>query len=257
MVLYFIGIGLYDEKDMSLKAIETARECNLLFAEFYTQKMNTTKEKLEKLIGKKITELNRKQVEEQSEIILEPAKTKKVGFLVGGDPFSATTHIALKHEAMQKRIETKVIHGSSIFSAIGEVGLHMYKFGTTITIPFPEKVGGKLPFSAYDRLKDNKERGLHTLMLLDIDMEQKKIMTANEGMKIFLEIENQRDEDVFTEFIDVIIFARANSEKPLIVYDKVIELIDKDFGETPMVIIVPGSLHFTEKEYLEMLRNER
>ena len=257
MVLYFIGVGVYDEKDISLKAVETARGCDLLFVEFYTQKMNTTKQKLEKIIGKKITELGRKEIEEQSEILLEPAKTKKVGFLVGGDPFSATTHIALKHDAMQKGIETRVIHGSSIFSAIGEVGLHMYKFGTTITIPYLEKVGGKLPFSAYDRLRDNKERGLHTLMLLDIDMEKKKIMTANEGMKTFLEMESARGENVFTEYIDVIVFARANSVKPVIVYGKVIELVDRDFGEPPMCIIVPGSLHFTEREYLEMFRYER
>lgn len=257
MALYFIGIGLSDEKDISLKGLETAKRCDVIFAEFYTQKLNTTKEKLGGLVGKKITELTRKQVEEETGIILEPAKTKNVGFLVGGDPFSATTHIALRHEAIQKGIETRVIHASSIFSAIGEVGLHMYKFGTTITIPYPEKVGNKLPFSAYDRLKDNKGRGLHTLMLLDIDVDRNKIMTANEGMELFLKMEEQKGESVFTDYTDVIVFARANSEKPLIVYGKVIELLERNFGEPPMCIIIPGSLHFTEKDYLEMFRDER
>jgi diphthine synthase len=257
MALYFIGIGLYDEKDMSLKGVEVAKNCDVLFLELYTHEMNTSRKKLEKLIGRKIIELTRKQVEEESEIILEPSKTKKVGLLVGGDPFSATTHMALRHKAMEMGIKTKVIHGSSIFSAIGEVGLHMYKFGSTITIPYPERVGNKLPFSAYDRLKSNKEMGLHTLMLLDIDRKRKRVMTANEGMKIFLEMENQRRESVFSQHTDVIVFARANSEEALIVYGKVIELIDKDFGKPPMVIIVPGSLHFTEKDYLEMFKDER
>ncbi len=257
MVLYFIGIGLYDEKDISLKGLEVAKKCDVLFVEFYTQKMNTDREKLGKLIGKKIIELSREQVEEQTDIILEPAKTKRVGLLVGGDPFVATTHIALKHEAMQEGVETKIVHASSIYSAVSECGLHMYKFGTTITIPYLEKVGGKMPFSAYDRLRDNKERGLHTLMLLDMDVEKKKIMTANEGMKIFLEMEKGRGGEVFTEYTDVIVFARANSEKPLIVYGKVNDMLDRDFGEPPMLIIVPGSLHFTEREYLEMFRDER
>ncbi len=254
MVLYFIGLGLHDESDISLKALDTAKKCDLLFAEFYTQKMDTTKEKLEKLIGKKITVLTRKEVEEKSEIILSPAKKKKVGFLVGGDPFSATTHISLRHEAMQKGIETRVIHGSSIFSAVGEVGLHMYKFGTTITVPFLDRLKGQLPFSAYDRLKDNRERGLHTLMLLDIDADNNRYMTANEGMEVLLKMEKQKREDVFTEYTEVIVFARANSEKPEIVYGKVFKLKEKNFGEPPMVMIVPGSLHFTEREYLEMLR---
>ncbi len=78
-MLIFISIGLNDENDMSLKALNTARECDMLFAEFYTHKLNTTKERLEEFIGKQIIKLSRKQLEEETEIILEPAKTKKSG----------------------------------------------------------------------------------------------------------------------------------------------------------------------------------
>jgi len=255
LTLYFISLGLSDEKDISLKAVETAKKCDLLFVEFYTQKMNTTKEKIEKVIGKKIRELTRQEVEENSDIILKPAKVKKVGFLVGGDAFCATTHLALKHEAMKRKIKTAVIHGSSIFSAVGETGLHMYKFGTTITVPFLEKLRGKLPISAYERLKDNRERGLHTLLLFDIVAEEDRCMTANEAMKILLDIEEKRKENVFTEHTNVIVFARAGSETAKITYGSVGELIKRDFGKPPMCMIVPGVLHFTEREYLEMFRN--
>ncbi|MEM5776883.1 MAG: diphthine synthase [Candidatus Aenigmatarchaeota archaeon] len=256
MSLHFISIGLSDERDMSIKAIEEARTCDILFAEFYTHKLNTTIEKLEKIIGKKIITLNRKEVEE-TDIILKEAKNKKVGLLVGGDVFCATTHFALKYEAIKQGIKTKVIHGSSIFSAIGEVGLHMYKFGTTITIPFPEKLKGKLPISAYERLKDNKERGLHTLILFDIIEEEKKYMTVNEAIEIMLKIEEQMKQNIFTEFSEIIVFARAGSDNSKIFYDKVSELKNMDFGEPPFCIIVPGSLHFTEKEYLELLKNDK
>ena len=34
-------------------------------------------------------------------------------------------------------------------------------------------------------------------------------------------------------------------------FEKVKDLLEKDFGNPPYVIIVPGKLHFTEKEYLE------
>ncbi|MEM5799758.1 MAG: diphthine synthase [Candidatus Aenigmatarchaeota archaeon] len=256
MSLHFISIGLNDEKDMSIKALEEARSCEIIFAEFYTHKLNTTVEKLEALIGKKIRVLNRKEVEE-TDIILKEAKNKKVGFLVGGDVFCATTHLALKYEAIKKNIKTKVIHGSSIFSAIGEVGLHMYKFGTTITIPFPEKLKGKLPISAYERLKDNKERGLHTLILFDIIEEEKKYMTVNEAIEILLKVEELMKQNIFTDFSEIIVFARAGSDNSKIFYDKVSELKNMDFGEPPFCIIVPGSLHFTEREYLELLKNDK
>jgi diphthine synthase len=251
MTLCFISIGLHDEKDMSIKALEAAKGCDILFVEFYTTKLDTTKEKLEKLIGKQIKILSRKDVEEKyKEIILKPAKTKRVGLLVGGDVFAATTHLALRLEAMKQGIETKVIHGSSIFSAIGETGLHLYKFGATATVPLPEKTPGKLPESVYDVIRLNKAHGLHTLLLLDIDTEQNKFMTPKEAMKILLEIENKRKQDVFTEYTDVVVFSKAGSNDPSIVYGKVVDLMKRDF-DLPAVIIVPGILHFTEKECLK------
>ncbi|MFH8080276.1 MAG: diphthine synthase [Candidatus Aenigmatarchaeota archaeon] len=253
MSLVFISIGLYDEKDMSIKAVEEARSCDVLFAEFYTHKLNTTIENLEGLIGKKIILLNRRDVEE-SDILLREAERKKVGFLVGGDAFCATTHLSLRYEAMKKGIDTKVIHGSSIFSAVGEVGLHMYKFGATITIPFFERLKNKLPMSAYERLKGNKERGLHTLILLDISEEERRCMSVKEAIEILLKMEEEKKENVFTEHSEIIVFARAGSDDAKIVFGKVLELKDMDFGQPPFCIILPGSLHFTEKEYLELFR---
>jgi len=249
--LYFISIGLFDEKDMSLKAMEVARECDTLFAEFYTTKINTTKEKLEKLIGKPIRFLSRKEVEEKyKEIILNEAKTKKVGLLIGGDSFVATSHIILRSEAMKQNILTKVIHGSSIISAIAETGLHIYRFGPCVTIPFPEKTKGKLPESVYEVIKMNKSRGLHTLCLLDIVAEEERYLTPNEAMKILLEIESKRKENVFTDSSEIVVFSKVGSEKPLLIFDKVKNLMKKEIKEYPSVLIVPGTLHFTEKEYL-------
>jgi len=251
-MLYFISLGLSDEKDISLKGLEVARECELLFAEFYTTKLQTEKEKIEKLIGKKIEILSRKDLEENFQNILNLAKSKKVGILVGGDAFVATTHLALKLEAMKQGIKTKVVHGSSIISAVAETGLHIYKFGPCITIPFPEKTKGKLPESVYEVVKMNKARGLHTLCLLDI--EDERLMKINEGIKILLEIEEKRRENVLSLESEVVVFARAGSEDPLIAFGKVKDIIEKNFEDVPAVIIIPGLLHFTEKEFLEFFK---
>ncbi|MDI6825796.1 MAG: diphthine synthase [Candidatus Aenigmarchaeota archaeon] len=254
-MLWFISIGLSDERDMSLKALEAARKCDLLFAEFYTSKLNTTKGKLEELIGKPIRVLNREEVEEKYQnIILEKAKNKKVGFLVGGDCLVSTTHLALRLDALKQGIQTKIIHGSSIISSVAETGLHIQKFGPFITIPFPEKTGNELPLSTYDRIRENKSRGLHSLLLLDVISEKNKYMTPNESIEIMLRIEGEKKGNIFTKNTEIVVFARAGSEDPLIIYGKVKELLKKDFGNPPFVLIVPGKLHFTEKEYLEFFR---
>lgn len=252
--ILFIGLGLFDEKDLTLRGMEEAKKADKVFIELYTGKWHGSLKKLEKMIGKQIQVLKRKDLEEESYKLLEQAKTQKIAIFVQGDPLIATTHTSLILEARKLGIKTRIIHNSSIVSAIGETGLHIYRFGPSVTIPFPEKTKGKLPESAYDLIKMNKARGLHTLCLLDVIGEENKFMSPKEAMKTLLEIENKRKEGVFTKETEVVVFARAGSEKPLIVYGKVKNFMDKDFGEPPAVLIVPGILHFTEKEYLEKIQ---
>src|SRR5881397_2874324 len=134
--LVFIGLGLYDERDLTLRALDEARGCDVLFAEFYTSALRgTTVEKLEALIGKPVTVLHREDIE-SGVILLKHAATQRVGFLVPGDPMIATTHIDLRLRAESASIRTRIVHGSSILTAaIGLLGLQAYKFGRTTTIP--------------------------------------------------------------------------------------------------------------------------
>ncbi|RLF91434.1 diphthine synthase, partial [Thermococci archaeon] len=101
MALYFIGLGLYDEKDITLKGLEIARKCDYVFAEFYTSLMaGTTLERVQELIGKKIKVLSREDVEMNFErIVLPLAKDYDVAFLIPGDPMVATTHSELRIRA--------------------------------------------------------------------------------------------------------------------------------------------------------------
>jgi diphthine synthase len=241
-MLSLIGLGLWDEEDVTLKGVKVAKDADKVYIELYTSKWHGNLKKLEKTIGKKIKALKRENLEEKSGEIIKEAKDKKVVLFVLGDPLIATTHASLLYDARKVGIKTEVIHNASIYSAIGETGLHVYKFGATVTIPFPEKTGNKLPESILETIKENEKRCLHTLLLLDIVPEKNRYMTPNEGMKILI------------KDTEVVVFARVGSGKTLIVYGKVKDLIEKDFGEPPFVMIIPGKLHFTEKEYLEMFR---
>ena len=158
-----------------MRALTTLRNCDEIFAEFYTSKLNDAQPKdLEAFIGKKLTILKRADVEEKN-IIVSAARTKKVAFIAAGDPMSATTHLDLRLRAMKENIHTDVINGVSIFTACAAaLGLQPYKFGRTVTIPFPEP--NFLPSSPYDNILENYSRGLHTLILLDIKQEEDRYM---------------------------------------------------------------------------------
>ncbi len=245
-------MGLHDERDMTLRGLEEARSCDVLFAEFYTSVLpGASIEKIESLLGKKIVVLERKDVEEGFKKILEPAKTKRVALLVAGDPLISTTHVALRIEAKRGGVETKVIHNSSIFSAAPSIsGLQNYKFGRSATVAFPQP--GFSPETPYDALKENKSLKLHTLLFLDIRVEgdKKILMTANEAMRVLLEIEKKRREKIFTEETLCVVIGNAGAIDPILRAGKVKEFINEDFGATPHTLIVPGELHFMEEECL-------
>jgi diphthine synthase len=250
--LVFIGLGLFDEKDISLKGFEEIKNCNNIFAEFYTSKLfGTNINKIEKLIGKKIIILNREETE-KGDKIFESAKFTKTCFLVVGDPMSATTHIDLRLRAIKIGIKTKIIHGSSIISAVsGLLGLQNYKFGRTTSLPFTEK--SYFPTSPYDVINENIKLGLHTLILLDIQSDKEKYMTANEGMHLLLEIEKKIKKEIISKNSIICVVARAGSDKPLTLAGKIKDLIKIDFGLPLHSLVLPGKLHFIEIESLHLL----
>jgi diphthine synthase len=251
-MLKLIGLGLFDERDLSLRAIEEAKSASKAYIELYTTAWFGSMKNLGELIGKKIEILKRKDLEENSAKILNEAKEKDVVIFVGGDPLIATTHSSLILEARKQNIGTKIIHNSSIVSATAETGLHIYKFGPSVTIPFLEKTKGKLPESVYDVIKINKARGLHTLCLLDIDAEEEKLMSVREAIEILFSLEEARKEGVISPEEKAVVFSRAGSNKPNIFFEKLKSLFEKEI-ESPAVIIIPGLLHFTEKEFLEAI----
>ncbi|AEH06031.1 diphthine synthase [Methanothermococcus okinawensis] len=251
-MLILAGLGLYDEKDMTLKTLEYAKKVDKIYAEFYTAVLTgTTIEKIEKTLGKEITVLNREKVEYETEKLINESKDKDVMFLTAGDPMVATTHVDIAVEARKKGIEVIIINAPSIYSAVGITGLQLYKFGKTTSIVFPEP--NYFPETPYNVIKENLKMGYHTLCLLDIHADENKFMTANEGLEILLKIEEKRKENILNENTKVIVVARAGSLKPKIVYGKIKDLLKHDFGKPLHCIIIPGKLHFMEEDALKYL----
>jgi len=166
MVLYIVGLGLGDEKDITVRGLECVRSCSSLFLEYYTSVLGADKKRLEEFYGIPITVADRNLVELSAESIYSNAKTSNVGFLVVGDPLCATTHVDLMLRARNEGIKVEIIHNTSVMGAVASCGLQLYQYGYTVSIPFFEE--NWKPSSFYDRINYNKGGGMHTLCLLDI-----------------------------------------------------------------------------------------
>ena len=136
MVLYFIGLGLGDEKDITVKGLEIVRMCHKVYLESYTSILAITKQSLEDFYGREVIEADRIFVESKCEEMLQLAINHNIAFLVVGDPLCATTHADLFLRAAEQNIKVEIIHNASIFTAVAVTGLQLYKFGETVSIPF-------------------------------------------------------------------------------------------------------------------------
>lgn len=244
MTLNIIGIGLSNEKDITVKGLEIVKKSDLIYLENYTSLLQCSVEDLEQFYKKKIILANREFTE--SEKIIEEAKDKEVSLLVIGDPFSATTHLELFKLAKEKNIEVKIINNASILTAVGQTGLQLYKFGKVTSIPFIEDHPNLE--TPYNVLKDNGD--LHTLFLLDLKPEENKFMTVNEALKILENIEQKKKEKLISKDTLVIGCARLGSEDFIIKAGTLQEVKKFDFGKPPHCLIIPGKMHFQEEEML-------
>lgn len=238
-MLYLIGLGL-SWKDLSLKALEVLQKCDKIYLENYTSVSDFSKLQLERLLGKKIEVLNRKQVEEVKPFL----KHDTAALLIYGDPLAATTHIEFLNKA-------KVIHAPSILTAVAETGLQLYKFGKTASIPIPEK--NFKPESFYDILEENQKIGAHTLFLLDLRPEEDEFLSIKQAIGILFNIEKKRKLNLFRANTKCIACARLGQSTQLIKYGTAKRLQKINFGKPPYCLIVPGKLNFKEKEFLESL----
>jgi diphthine synthase len=183
MVLYLIGLGLYDEQDITLRGLNAIKQCERVYLEAYTSILLCDKAKLEALYGKPVVVADREMVENEADKILEGSETIDVAFLVVGDPFGATTHTDLQLRARDRGIPVRVIHNASVINAVGACGLQLYRFGEAVSIVF--FTDSWRPDSFYDRIASNRKLGLHTLCLLDIKVKEPNLKALARGKTVY------------------------------------------------------------------------
>ena len=248
--LALIGLGLYDDQGITVRGLAELSHAESVFAETYTSALAPGSiERLATKIGKDISILGRKDVEDATSI-LELASRGSVALLVPGDPLTATTHTDLRLRATRLGIETIIVNGVSALTAVpGLLGLQNYKFGRSTTVPFPSE--GYSPTSPYEVIQENLGRGLHTLVLLDIDAENSNYMTANQGLHLLMDMEGRVKAWALSEKSLICVVARAGHPDFLARAGRLSELARFDFGPPLHTVVIPGKLHFMEEEALK------
>lgn len=267
-MLFFVGLGLGDAKDITVKGLEVVKKCKRVYLEAYTSILTVGKDALEEFYGREIILADRDMVETNSDEILSGADEEDVAFLVVGDPFGATTHTDLVLRAKEKGLDYRVVHNASIMNACGCCGLQLYNFGETVSIVFWTDTWK--PDSYYDKIKSNRDRNMHTLCLLDIKMKEQTIENLMKGRKVFepprfmtvkqaseqlLEIvENKRQEGdnslAFTEDTVCVGLSRVGSDAQRTVCATLQEMTQIDLGEPLHSLIIPGEMHSLERDML-------
>ncbi len=155
-MLYVVGLGLKPE-EVPTAAYEIIKKCDVVFAETYTSFYPWDD------LDFQFKPISRDKVE--SEFLVDLASRMDVCLLVPGDPLAATTHISLVLECIRKGVDFKIVHAPSIFTAIAESGLSLYKFGKTASIPKWEP--NYKPRSFAEIIRQNQKINAHTLLLID------------------------------------------------------------------------------------------
>lgn len=217
--------------------------------------------------GKEVVVADREMVESQSDVILADAKDENVSFLVVGDPFCATTHHDLVERAAELGIEVRRIHNASIMNAVGAAGLQLYRYGQTVSMVFFSETWR--PDSWYDRVRDNRKLGLHTLLLLDIKVKEQseenmargrliyeppRFMTCAQCASQMLEIEERRGEGAYGADTQCVAVARVGTESESIVCATLGEMAELDMGPPLHSLVLAGEVHEFEQIMLDRIR---
>jgi diphthine synthase len=244
-MLTFIGLGLYDERSITVEGRDALRSADRAFAECYTSRLvGASVADLESHHGIDIEVRDRDGVERNPGPILAAAEDGDAVFLAAGDAMISTTHVDLRLRAEERGIDTRVIHGVTAQSAAsGLTGLQNYRFGKAVTLPFPRS-GDAVPASVVESVAANRERGLHTLVYLDIKGAEERFMTADRAADLLA-----------AEWPDAlgVVVARAGSPDPMVVADSLAALADREFGDPLHLLVLPGELHHVERDALREL----
>lgn len=243
-MLSFVGLGLHDERSITIRGRDVIQRADAVFVEFYTSVLpGTDVASLERFHDVSIEIRDRSGVEQDPDAILTRAETADVVFLTAGDPMVSTTHVDLRLRAADRDIQTRLVHApSAATAAAGLTGLQNYRFGPSTTLPFPRAHGGSgVPESVHETIDENRNRGLHTLVYLDIKAAEDSYMHASTAADLL--------QDAGIDGLGVAV-CHAGSDDPRVEADRLETLAHGDFGPPLHLLVIPGDLHPMETEAL-------
>jgi diphthine synthase len=237
-MLYLIGLGM-DLNGISQEGLLIVKRCKKVYLENYTIDFPYSLGELNEKFEKKILAADRNFVE--NEEIVDEADKMDVALLIYGSPLSATTHISLINEAKRLGVKYKIIYAGSIFDAVGETGLQLYKFGKITSMPKWDEKKNFTPESFMEIIKENQSIDAHSLILIDIGLEFPEALKQ-------LKICSKK----YPVQIDKIVVCQALGTKHSKIFYKTIEKFQEyKVVRKPYCMIIPGKLHFVEKEALK------
>jgi diphthine synthase len=251
--LWFVGLGLSDERGLSARAWDALRAAGEVFAEEYTAIAPPgTLERIGVELGRPVGRLDRSLLESERPVLEALGRTARVALIVVGDPFAATTHVALRLAAEGAGHSWRYVPNASILTAAaGFLGLMHYRFGRTVSLPFPAP--GFSPRSPLEQIAGNRERGLHTLLLLDLHPDDGRFLTGGEALRQLREMDPEAD--VLPTGSPVAVVARVGREDAAGWIGPLEVLAGLDFGPPMHAVVVPAAeLHFEETAALERYR---
>jgi diphthine methyl ester synthase len=149
-------------------------------------------------------------------------------------------------------------------SAIGSTGLQLYNFGQTVSMVFFTE--SWKPSSFYDRVKENTQIGLHTLILLDIKVKEQSLENLARGRKIYepprfmtvaqcaqqmLETERERKEGAYGESSLAVGAARIGAKDQKMAVGTLKELCNADLGPPLHSLVLLGKrTHELERDFI-------
>jgi diphthine synthase len=237
-MLYLIGLGL-NLDSLSKEASEALNKVKKIYLEDYTVDFPYLYEELEKSMGKKLFRLGRKDVE--SDFLINEAKKQDIALLIYGSPLFATTHLTLILDAKKQKVKVSVLFNASVFDAISLSGLQLYKFGKIASMPAWQK--SFTPTSFLDIVKENISIKAHSLILIDIGLAFDKALEQLESAS--------KDKDIILG--KIVVCSSLGTKNQNIFYDSLDNLRKIKKVDLPFCLIIPGELHFMEKEALESL----
>ena len=258
MTLYIVGAGVSSEY-LTLKAIQVIGAADKVYLDTYTSIAPGVDRELVRRLNPRaeVVEAPRRLLEDEAGRLIQEAREKTIVLLVPGDPLHATTHIALLVEARRRGVEAHIVPGvSGLQAVIDATGLQVYRFGKTVTLVYPEE--GFKPYSTVEAIWANRERGLHTLVLLDLRLDAGHAMTVSEAIRILLELEEElaAEEGREPEIRSAVVVgvARAGTSEQRCIAGTVEEVEAASYPPPPHSLVVAAPrLHPMEEEALKVL----